>query len=336
MIEIFGTLGPQCSDQKVLEDMFKEGMTGMRLNMSHAGLRESASIIHTYQEAAKSAGVKADLLIDMQGPELRTGKTERDVILNDGGSIQLKVDRPGHRRISSVPIPIHVMNALEIGDHVLFDDGKLEVEVKEIANNIASCHVIRGGKLSSKKSVKIVDKSIHGPALTAQDEENIAIAKDFGVTAIMQPFVQSAKELQEVKAVLEANDATDIRIFAKIESREGIAHLEEILPETDMVVIARGDLGNDMPLWDLPAAQKYIEKVCLAYQKPFLVVTQMLDSMVNRAVPTRAEVSDIFNAVEDGADAVMVTNETAVGRYPIDVIRYLYKTCQSAENYLKK
>ena len=334
MIEIFGTLGPQCSEQKVLEAMFKEGMTGMRLNMSHAGLRESAAIIRTYQAAARAAGVKADLLIDMQGPELRTGKTERDIVLNDGGSIQLKVDRPGHRRISSIPVPIHVMNALEPGDHILFDDGKLEVEVNDIKDQIATCHVIRGGVLTVKKSVKVVDKAIHGPALTKQDEENIALAKDFGVTAIMQPFVQSAQELQEVKAVLKANDAQDIRVFAKIESREGMAHLEDILKESDMIVIARGDLGNDMPLWELPAAQKSIEKMCLHYHKPFLVVTQMLDSMVNRAVPTRAEVSDIFNAVEDGANAVMVTNETAIGRYPIEVIKYLYQTCQVAEDYL--
>jgi pyruvate kinase len=151
----------------------------------------------------------------------------------------------------------------------------------------------------------------------------------------MQPFVTKGKQLKEVRDVLHAYGLDDIRIFAKIESREGISLLDEIMPEADMIVIARGDLGNDMPLWELPKAQKCIEDRCIAAGKPFLVVTQMLASMTDSPVPTRAEVSDIFRAVYEGASAVMVTNETAVGKYPAEVIRYLKNTADSALEYIE-
>ena len=210
------------------------------------------------------------------------------------------------------------------------DDGKFELVVTSVKPQIAVC-VLRGGILQEKKSLKVVDKQIPGPVLTEQDRENIRMAKDYGVTALMQPFVTKGTQLSEVKSVLWEHEMTDIRIFAKIENREGMRQMREIMPDADMIVIARGDLGNDMPLWELPAAQKKISDICKEASKPFLVVTQLLASMVQHPYPTRAEVSDIYHAVADGAGAVMVTNETAVGKYPVEVIRYLKKTVQEAE-----
>ena len=157
----------------------------------------------------------------------------------------------------------------------------------------------------------------------------------YGVTAIMQPFVTKADELLRIREFLSENGLEALRLFAKIESMDGVDNLDEILPLADMIVIARGDLGNDMPLWELPGVQKKIAQKCISAHKPFLVVTQLLSSMISSPTPTRAEVSDIFNAVLDGATALMVTNETAVGSYPVEVIDYLSKTAGRAESFLK-
>ena len=187
-----------------------------------------------------------------------------------------------------------------------------------------------GGSLKPHKSIKIVNVTVKMPVLTDHDIHNLKSAKEYGVTALMQPFVFSGEDLKEVKSVLRAEGLEDIQIFAKIENKIGIENLETILPEADMIVIARGDLGNDMPLWELPAAQKEIEQSCRKYKKPYMVVTQMLASMEQNSIPTRAEVSDIFHAVYHGAKAVMVTGETAIGKYPVEAIRYLANTASTA------
>ena len=170
--------------------------------------------------------------------------------------------------------------------------------------------------------------------LTERDIQNIRQAEHFGVTGLLQPFVHSGEELCRLRRILAENGAGHLKLFAKIETLEGAAHLDDILLQADVIVIARGDLGNDMPLWHLPAVQKHIAAACRAAGKPFLVVTQMLASMERSPVPTRAEVSDIFNAVADGAWGVMVTGETAVGRYPTEAIRYLTETAREARRYL--
>ena len=172
--------------------------------------------------------------------------------------------------------------------------------------------------------------------MTASDVENIRIAASCGVTGVMQPFVRSRRDLETVRRALDENGGAKIRLFAKIENQTGLERLPEFLETADEIVIARGDLGNAMPLWELPAAQKRIEAQCRKAGKPFMVVTQMLASMEQNPVPTRAEVSDIFNAVADGAAAVMVTGETAVGKWPVEVIRYLSNTVQAAERFLKE
>jgi pyruvate kinase len=169
--------------------------------------------------------------------------------------------------------------------------------------------------------------------MTDNDRDQIRRAKEYGVTAVMQPFVRSKDDLIEVRKALDEAGCGDIRLLAKIENNDGINKLEELIPHCDEIVIARGDLGNAMDLWELPAAQKHISAACREAGRDFMVVTQMLDSMMHRQVPTRAEVSDIFNAVADGASSVMVTGETAAGDYPVLAIRYLYRTVREAEKY---
>lgn len=330
MTEIFGTLGPACAQADILEKMFLEGMTGMRLNLSHTNLRESESLIQYFHQAAQRAGVRPELLIDMQGPEIRIGELCEPLQLKESKELTLTDQSAAKSDAGAIPVADSVLSVLEAGDHILLDDGKFELVVTSVKPQIAVC-VLRGGILQEKKSLKVVDKQIPGPVLTEQDMENIRMAKDYGVTALMQPFVTKGTQLSEVKSVLWEHGMTDIRIFAKIENREGMRQMREIMPDADMIVIARGDLGNDMPLWELPAAQKKISDICKEASKPFLVVTQLLASMVQHPYPTRAEVSDIYHAVADGAGAVMVTNETAVGKYPVEVIRYLKKTVQEAE-----
>lgn len=341
MLEIFGTLGPACQSPRLLEQMFLEGMTGMRLNMSHSGLKNSEKILNNYHQAACRAGVKPELLIDMQGPEIRIGLLPKPLDLKKADAVCLnpleppaqgafpcpKPLEPLGQGLPSIPIPGHVFSALEPGRHILLDDGKLELAITAREPSVTA-RVIRGGILQSRKSLKVVGQYLAGPALTPQDKENILLAKDYGVTALMQPFVTCGEELLEVRKELRKSHMGHIRIFAKIENREGIRQIRNIIPHADVIVIARGDLGNDMPLWQLPAAQKELAEICRLEKKPFLVVTQMLASMEESPMPTRAEVSDIFHAVLDGADAVMATNETAVGKYPVETIRYLKKTAE--------
>ena len=172
--------------------------------------------------------------------------------------------------------------------------------------------------------------------MTEVDRENISTAMKYGVTAVMQPFVRDRRDLETVRATLDASGGASIRLFAKIENMEGVSNLDDLIPACDEIVIARGDLGNAMPLWELPRVQKIISSECRKANRKFMVVTQMLASMEHRAVPTRAEVSDIFNAVCDGAASVMVTGETAVGEHPVETIRYLANTVREAQRYLQK
>ena len=319
MIEYYGTLGPACAKAEILENMFRAGMSGIRLNLSHTTLEKSRQWIELFHTAAERCEKKGSLLIDMQGPELRIKDLAEPLKLEEGTAIPL----------SSIPFSREVTDHLEDGDTVLLDDGKLELAVQ--GKNLL---VMRGGTLTSRKSVKIVGRDINLPALTETDRVNLSLAKEMKVAAVMQPFVRGADDIREVRRELAKNGCEDIRIFSKIESRTGLSHLDEIISASDMIVIARGDLGNDVPLCELPGVQKDIAGKCRAKNVPFLVVTQMLTSMIHSPVPTRAEVSDIFNAVTDGASAVMVTNETAAGEHPAAVMKVLYDTGTAAERWL--
>lgn len=307
--EIFATFGPSCADEDTLRKMVAEGLTGMRLNLSHVTLWDAAGYINAYRSVADNPKI----LIDMQGPELRVGKA--DIEIND------TLD------LNDIELPKEVLSAIECGDELLLDDGKLLCRMTDKRY----AKVIRGGFLASRKSVKIKGKNVEMPVLTDHDIANIRAASEYGVSAVMQPFVRSGDDLKRVREILDLNGAEGVEIYAKIENRQGIEHLPDILSNCDALVIARGDLGNDMPLWELPKVQKQIEDVCHKAGKPYIVVTQMLSSMEKNPIPTRAEVSDIFHAVYHGAWGVMITGESAVGKYPVEAVRYLSKTAKSVD-----
>lgn len=337
--QIYGTFGPACQSQEILEEMIKYGMTGMRLNLSHTTLEKSKEYIENYRNAAKNQGVKPQILIDMQGPELRVGDME-EVLLHEGDLVKfeektrledLKQEEKclwKKKDKIRIPVPAEVLKVLSPDMEVLLDDGKIRVWIEKAEPEMAIAKVLMGGVLKAHKSIKIVDVNVSMPVLTEHDLVNIRQAKEYGVTALMQPFVFSGEDLKKVRKILKEENASELQIFAKIENRMGVKQLENILPEADLIVIARGDLGNDMPLWELPAVQKQVELTCKKYGKPYMVVTQMLSSMEQNPIPTRAEVSDIFHAVYHGAAAVMVTGETAVGKYPVEVIKYLANTAR--------
>lgn len=323
-MDFYGTLGPSCQEETVLYQMFQEGMTGLRLNLSHKPLAACSDWIAQMHQAAARAGVKAQLLIDLQGPELRVGQFEEPLMLEDGqlwSAAQLK-------------LPESVVPYLTEGQQLLLDDGKLLAKaVSREVIDVPMLQIVRGGRLASRKSIALPGVTVPSPTLTQADLDNLQVAARYGVTGVMLPFVRSAQDLITLREALQAAGAPDICIYAKLESMEGVHMLEELLPYTDEIVIARGDLGNCMDLWHLPTVQKQVAAVCRRANKPFMVVTQMLASMEHMAVPTRAEVSDIFNAVLDGASSVMVTGETAVGEYPVEVMRYLVRTSQEALAY---
>lgn len=327
MIDIYGTLGPSCSDVKVLEEMFAAGMTGIRVNLSHAGLRESADRMELLHRAARNRGITPKILIDLQGPELRVGRLKSPVSLKEGEEVLL-----GEGGIS---VPSILLENIREGNEILMDDGRLLLRAVSAGEGRTRALVLRGGLLQSRKSIAVHGVRIHPPTMTQEDKRNIEDALSFGVTGIMQPFVRSRQDLAEVKAALKEAGASGLTLIAKIENREGMRKLPELLPEANMICIARGDLGNDMDLWNLPAAQKEISRACLEAGVPYFVATQMLTSMEERAVPTRAEVSDIFNTAADGASGVMITGESAVGKYPVEAIRYLANTARAGEEYRK-
>lgn len=321
-MDFYGTLGPASCLHPTLAEMYREGMTGVRLNLSHGMLKDHANWLYIASSAARSVGKQTKILIDLQGPELRVGSLAAERTL--------KLDQKiifGHR---GIPVPEILLEECKKGMHLLLDDGKMEVEILECGQHQIVAKVLRGGILKSRKSITVCDTEIHTPTLTEADLENLKAAKQYGVTGVMLPFVRHVDDLIYLKKVLKENNAEDIKVFAKIENMQGIKSLESFIALADEIVIARGDLGNAMPLWELPGVQKRIARMCNKVQKPFMVVTQMLDSMEHRQVPTRAEVSDIYNAVLDGASSVMLTGETAVGEYPIEAMRYLVKTAEAA------
>ncbi|MBQ6588865.1 MAG: pyruvate kinase [Butyrivibrio sp.] len=322
MIDVFGTLGPSCTDEETLYEVFSLGMTGIRINLSHVMLRDCEESIKVIKRAAKRAGVSPKILIDMQGPELRIGKLDIPVILEEEDEFILGA--------AGIDVDNRILEAMKTGNEVLLDDGKILAKVVEADSGSAKLKVIRGGQLSGRKSIAIVGATVDMPALTDSDLENIRIAADYNVTGVMQPFVRSADDLKTVREVLDKNGGQNIKIYAKIENTIGVENLESFFDYADEIVIARGDLGNAVPLWNLPKIQKDISARCNTHNMPFMVVTQMLASMEHSKVPTRAEVSDIYNAAIDGASSVMVTGETAVGDYPVEVIRYMVNTVKAA------
>lgn len=321
-MDFYATLGASCRDRATLAALFHEGMTAARLNLSHTTLSACAPLLDDFFAAAQEAGVTPRLVVDLQGPELRVGALPEPVQLPEGESVTLGA--------TGVPVPQSVVDAAEAGDRISLDDSALLLEVVSHEGEALSCRVLRGGTLRSRKSLAVLGKDVDAAALTDADRANLRDAGRCGVTDVLQPFVRGADDVRMVRQALDWEGLGGVRVMAKIENRRGLDHLDAIIAAADEICIARGDLGNAMPLWELPHIQKEIAGRCRQADKPFCVATQLLWSMHERAVPTRAEVLDIYNCVLDGAAGLMLTGETAVGKYPVEAMRYLVRTAETA------
>lgn len=306
-VRIFGTFGPCSHTKEQLIGLIQAGMTGIRLNLSHSSLSQARSWIESLRFAEKETQKKVELLIDMKGPELRVGILNEPKHLLCGDIIKLPTE---------IPVPSIVVENGQKGDRLLIDDGKILAEVKKNTGDYLECEIILGGKLFSNKSIAIEHKELLQAPISQEDIENIQKIKEFGVDSVMQPFVKDAKDLIALRKVFDEYNVHP-RIYAKIESESGFSNLRSLFPYCDEIVIARGDLGNAVGIERLPIVQHEIETLCKKEGKPYMVVTQMLDSMVERAVPTRAEANDVFHAVYDGASSIMLTGEVANGKYPL-------------------
>ena len=342
-MEIYGTIGPACEQVRQLEEMFRLGMTGIRLNASHSSLESADAWIKNIRQAAEAAGVNPQLLIDLQGPELRIRlagemhltEGEKELLRSAAQEKEVYSDHADENAVyeKEIGIPDELAAVFTAQMELLLNDGKILLQTDQKVTDGYLCKVLRGGILSSGKSIAIKDQRIALPTLTAADIQNIKAAKAYGVTGVMLPFVRGKKDLDALKQALKESECESLKIYAKIENREGIQALDEIIEGCDMVVIARGDLGNAVPLWELPVVQHQIEERCKKKNRKFMVVTQMLASMEYEKVPTRAEVSDVFRAVSEGADAIMLTGETAAGNYPVAAMEYFVKTADCALKY---
>ena len=328
-MEFYGTLGGSCQSRDVLDQLFQAGMTGARLNLSHITLSACARLLkEVYQPAARAAGVEPHLIIDLQGPELRVGSLSAPIPLEEGTQAILGED--------GIPVPAAVVKAARVGHSISLDDSALLLEVEAAEPARLLCRVRQGGLLKSRKSLAILGVEVDSPALTQADLDNLDVAAAFGVTHILQPFVRGKEDVLALRRALEERGLDRVQIMAKIENRRGLEHLDEIAAAADQICIARGDLGNAIPLWELPGIQKDIARRCRGAKVPFCLVTQLLWSMEERPVPTRAEVSDIYNGVLDGAASLMLTGETAAGKYPVQAMEYLVKTARSALQDLER
>lgn len=314
----YATLGPSCCDTAALSALLRRGVTGFRLNLSHTPLAARTDWIDALHEAERKTGLRAQLMIDLRGPEVRIGDMPAPLPLAEGAAVTLGAD---------IPVDGDVLDALRPGMTVLLDDGTMALTVVDGG----VCRVTRGGTLTGHKSLTLEGVDLRRPALCGADLADLSQAAALGVNAVMQPFVRSADDLRVVRQTMAENGLADAELFAKVENQPGLDALPDWLALCDVVTIARGDLGSSLPLERLPAAQKHIAALCRSRGKPFLVVTQLLHSMIDHPSPTRAEVLDIYNAVLDGADCLMLTGETAQGRYPLESADWLIRVAQEAE-----
>lgn len=314
----YATLGPSCCDTAALSALLRRGITGFRLNLSHTPLAARTDWIAALHEAERKTGLRAQLMIDLRGPEVRIGSLPAPLPLAEGAAVTLGAD---------IPVDGDVLDSLRPGMTVLLDDGAMALTVVDGG----VCRVTRGGTLTGHKSLTLEGVDLRRPALCEADLADLSQAAALGVNAVMQPFVRSAGDLRVVRQTMAENGLADAELFAKVENQPGLDALPDWLALCDVVTIARGDLGSSLPLERLPAAQKHIAALCRSRGKPFLVVTQLLHSMIDHPSPTRAEVLDIYNAVLDGADCLMLTGETAQGRYPLESADWLIRVAQEAE-----
>lgn len=339
MTKIICTLGPAVDDDNVLEQLILEGMDVARLNFSHGTHEEQKVRVDRLKRIREKVGKPVPLLLDTKGPEIRLGKFENnEVTLKEGNNfILVNEDILGNEEKASISHK-ELYKDVNMGTRVLINDGLVALEVIKVVGKDIHCRVLNGGVVSNNKGVNIPETDTHLPSLTEQDIKDIefAVRNDFDFIACS--FVRKATDVNEVRKVLKKLGGEYIKIIAKIENREGVNNFDEILQVADGIMVARGDLGVEIPSEEVPIVQKMIISKCYKGGKPVITATQMLESMIKNPRPTRAESSDVANAVYDGTSAIMLSGESAAGKYPIESVKTMAKIAMKAEqaiNYSK-
>ncbi len=332
--KIVATLGPACSTKEVIKKMIEAGVNVFRINFSHADYADVLEKINIIREINEESGYNTAILADLQGPKLRVGVMKEDVVVNPGDLItfQTAEDVPGTaQRV--------YMNYKEFpgdvrpGEKILLDDGKLIFEAVETNGTTeVLCRVVQGGPLKSKKGVNLPNTKVSLPALTSKDVKDALFAIENRVDWIALSFVRNSKDLEELQDLIAKHSDHKIPIIAKIEKPEGVENIDKIVAFCDGLMVARGDLGVEIPAHEVPLIQKKLIHRAKTARIPVIVATQMMETMITSLTPTRAEVNDVANSVMDGADAVMLSGETSVGNYPIQVIEKMTQIIEAVED----
>ncbi|MBQ3133057.1 MAG: pyruvate kinase [Clostridia bacterium] len=338
--KIICTVGPACADRETLKAMIQAGMNVARLNFSHGTHEDHKKLMDLVKEVRTEMGQPIAIMLDTKGPEYRIktfagGK----VILEDGQRFALTAeDVQGDQHRVSVSYK-NMVKELNVGDAVLINNGLVRLEVEELTDTDAICRVINGGVLSDRKSMSFPNKVMHQAYLSEQDKKDLLFGIENDVDIIACSFVSTERDVLDVRRFLEENGSTDIDLVAKIENRSGVDNIDAIIKESDGIMIARGDMGVEIPFEELPAIQKKLIRTCRLKGKRVITATEMLESMIEKPRPTRAEISDVANAVYDGTSVLMLSGETAAGKYPVEAVQAMARIAEQTEaniDYVKR
>ncbi|OQY08756.1 MAG: pyruvate kinase [Fusobacteriia bacterium 4572_132] len=336
--KIVCTIGPKSESAEMLEKLVNAGMNVMRLNFSHGNFEEHGARIKNIREIMKNTGKKVAILLDTKGPEIRTIKLENgdDVLLEKGQEFTITTDATvvGNKNIVAVTYKDFAKDLKE-GNTILLDDGLVELTVTSTTDTEVKCIVNNTGELGENKGVNLPNVSIGLPALSEKDKGDLKFGCEQGVDFIAASFIRKASDVKEIRDLLDVNGGENIKIISKIENQEGMDNFDEILELTDAIMVARGDLGVEIPTEEVPFAQKMMITKCNKVGKMVITATQMLDSMIKNPRPTRAEAGDVANAILDGTDAVMLSGESAKGAYPEAAVKTMANICDRADREMK-
>ena len=336
--KIIATIGPSSSSKAILMKMISRGVNVCRLNFSHLSHEKAKEIITRIKEINQELHVHTAILSDLQGPKIRVGNFEKPVTLRKASEVSFSTNKKDKKAIfinySSFAKDV------KKGDRILLDDGKIALKtIHSNSKNTIKAKVIFGGKLYSNKGVNLPDTQISLPCLTQKDKKDLAFILGEKIEWIGLSFVRSSEDIIKLKKIIRKNKTSNARVIAKIEKPEAIADIDNIITQADAVMVARGDLGVEIPLHKVPVYQKLIVEKCIAQSKPVVIATQMLESMTENISATRAEVNDVANSVIDGADAMMLSAETSVGKHPtkvIDTMRKIIRDVEGSEHNISK
>lgn len=332
--KIICSIGPSSCNPDTMEKMVKNGMNVARINFSHATPEEKLNVVSCVKEVRKRTNMPIGILYDTKGPEFRNGNLENgEITLVEGKTIKIvKEDVLGNTERFSVNYP-EAIDSLKVGDTILLENGLMRIDVIEKNDTEVNCKIINGGVLGNKKSLSVPGVHLNIPFISDIDREDIKYACNHDGDFLALSFVSTKEDVMEAREILKEENREDLKIISKIESVTGIENLDEIIEVSDGIMVARGDLGVEAKMEDLPILQKMIIKKCREQGKIAVVATEMLESMKKSVRPTRAEVSDVANAVLDGTDAVMLSGETTTGKYPVETVGFMASICENTEGH---